>query len=59
MTIKRYDIRCSREPWSNTTLHCTLREAIDYAYKLRDDETGPIDVMTITPANHYVVAHTI
>lgn len=59
MTIKRYDIRCDRETWHNTTLHCTLTQAIDYAYSLRDDKTGQINVMTVTPDNHYVSVHTV
>lgn len=50
----RYDIRCGREPWVNTTLHCTFQEAMDYAHRLADDETGPIDVLTISKANHLI-----
>jgi len=59
MATKRYDIRCDRETWHNTTLHCTLKEAIGYAHRLRDDAIGQINVMTITPDNHYVVVHTV
>ena len=50
----RYDICCDREPWMGTTLHCSYQEAMAYAHRIADKETGPIDVMTITKANHRV-----
>lgn len=54
----RYDIKCDRCSWLNRTLHCTLKEAINYAYHLHDEETGRIDILTITKENHRVyVAH--
>jgi hypothetical protein len=55
----RYDIRCDREAWHNTTLHCSLTEAIKYAYNLCDEETGSVDVMTTNAKGYYVVAYTV
>ena len=59
ITATRHDIRCDRDAWNNTTLHCTLNDAIKYAYNLCDEETGPVDVITINAKGFYVVAYTV
>ena len=57
---RRYDLRSDRCAYNvNRTLHCSLKEAIDTAYNLKDEETGPINIMAETAAGHYCCVYSV
>lgn len=58
MTATRYDIRCPRASWNNTTIHGSYSDAYNLASIISEECMATVDIMR-EKGNNLVIVETI